>query len=49
METDYEYLLAGGVFTEDIIDAWVETKMEHDVRVLDRRPHPHEYVLYFDL
>jgi glutamine synthetase len=49
LEADYEYLLAGGVFTEDIINAWIETKMEHDVRVLDRRPHPHEYVLYFDM
>ena len=49
LRRDRDYLLAGGVFTEDIIDAYVETKMEHDVRALDRRPHPHEYILYFDM
>ncbi|NIT36248.1 MAG: type I glutamate--ammonia ligase [candidate division Zixibacteria bacterium] len=46
---DHDYLLAGGVFTEDIIDAYIETKMEYDVRALDQRPHPHEYILYFDM
>lgn len=49
LRADHEYLLAGGVFTGDIINAYVETKMEHDVRAIDRRPHPHEYILYFDM
>ncbi len=46
---DHDYLLAGGVFTEDIINAYIKTKMEYDVRALDQRPHPHEYILYFDM
>lgn len=49
LRRDHDYLVAGGVFTEDIIGAYIETKMEHDVRALDRRPHPHEYILYFDM
>ncbi len=49
LRRDHEYLLVGGVFTEDIIEAYIETKMEHDVRALDQRPHPHEYILYFDM
>jgi len=49
LAADHDYLLAGGVFTEDLIQTYIETKMECDVRALDRRPHPHEYVLYFDI
>jgi len=49
LEDDHKYLLEGGVFTEDLIKTYIDVKMECDVRALDRRPHPHEYVLYFDI
>jgi len=49
LRRDHDYLGAGGVFTEDIIGAYIEAKMEHDMRALDRRLHPHEYILYFDM
>jgi len=49
LAADHEYLLAGGVFTEDLIRTYIETKMTCDVRALDRHPHPEEYVLYFDI
>ncbi len=48
LKADHEFLLAGGVFTEDIIQAWIAFKRD-EVSAVDLRPHPHEYVLYYDL
>jgi glutamine synthetase len=45
---DHEFLLQGGVFSEDLIDAIVRTKREEDVLPLSRRPHPFEVERYFD-
>jgi glutamine synthetase len=49
LQDDHEFLLEGGVFTEDLIETWVEYKMEHEVSQIRLRPHPHEFHLYFDL
>jgi glutamine synthetase len=49
LEKDHEYLLRGGVFTEDVIHYWIEYKMENEVAPLRSRPHPYEFCLYFDL
>ncbi len=48
LEADHDYLLAGDVFTEDLIEAWIELKRE-DVSAIRLRPHPHEFEMYFDL
>ncbi|MFT3877170.1 MAG: type I glutamate--ammonia ligase [Propioniciclava sp.] len=48
LEADHDYLLAGDVFTEDLIQTWIEMKRE-DVDALRLRPHPHEFEMYFDL
>ena len=44
---DHQFLLKGDVFTEDVIDTWIEMKRkEHDqVRL---RPHPQEFHMYYD-
>ncbi|MFM8967037.1 MAG: type I glutamate--ammonia ligase, partial [Vulcanococcus sp.] len=47
LKADHEYLLAGGVFTEDFIDNWIALKYE-EVQQLRQRPHPHEYTMYYD-
>jgi len=49
LEKDHEYLLRGGVFTEDVIHYWIKYKMENEVIPLQSRPHPYEFCLYFDL
>lgn len=49
LRDDNAYLLAGGVFTEDLIDVWIRYKMDNDVRAVGRRPHPYEIAHYFDL
>jgi len=48
LEADYDFLLAGDVFSEDLIQAWIAFKRE-EVAEVNLRPHPHEYVLYYDL
>ena len=49
LEKDHDYLLAGGVFTPDVIDVWIRYKREQDVAEMRIRPHPHEFYLYFDV
>jgi len=48
LEQDHEYLLRGGVFTEEQLDAWLKAKQEEVAEFYDK-PHPYEYVLYYDL
>ncbi len=48
LRKDHEFLLKGDVFTEDVIDTWIEYKMANEVNAMRLRPHPHEFALYFD-
>ncbi|MCX4727026.1 type I glutamate--ammonia ligase [Streptomyces sp. NPDC090052] len=49
LEADNEYLQAGGVFTSDLIETWVDYKRTQEIAPIQLRPHPHEFELYFDL
>ncbi len=49
LEDDHEYLLKGGVFTEDLIEEWVNYKRTKEVDAIRLRPHPYEFVLYHDI
>ncbi len=46
---DHEFLLQGDVFTKDVIETWIEYKMEAEVKAIAQRPHPYEFFLYFDV
>ncbi len=48
LEKDHEFLLKGDVFTPDVIEMWISYKMEHEVKNINSRPHPAEFMLYFD-
>lgn len=48
LEKDYEFLLKGGVFTEEFLQLWIETKRE-EIDSLRFIPHPKEFELYFDI
>ncbi|PXX99270.1 type I glutamate--ammonia ligase [Halomonas sp. LBP4] len=48
LREDHEFLLKGNVFTEDVIDTWIDYKMQNEVLALQLRPHPYEFALYFD-
>lgn len=49
LEEDHEYLLRGDVFTEDVIEEWINYKTKHEVDPVRLRPHPFEFALYFDI
>ncbi len=49
LEADHDFLLKGDVFTQDVIDMWVEYKTENEVNPVKLRPHPHEFHLYYDI
>lgn len=49
LEADHEYLLEGGVFTEDLVRTWLEYKRVNEIDPLRQRPHPHEFELYYDV
>lgn len=48
LEADHDYLLEGGVFTKDMIDAYIELKMEEVTR-LRMTTHPEEFDMYYSL
>jgi glutamine synthetase len=48
LEKDHEFLLQGEVFTEDVIETWVNFKRREEVEAIRLRPHPYEFALYFD-
>jgi glutamine synthetase len=49
LEADHEYLLEGGVFTEDLIETWIDYKRVNEIDQIRLRPHPHEFELYYDI
>ena len=48
LRADHEYLLKGDVFTIDVIEKWIEYKMNTEVNPMRLRPTPYEFALYFD-
>ncbi len=48
LRKDHAFLLKGDVFTEDLIETWIDYKIAHEVNALRLRPHPYEFFLYFD-
>jgi glutamine synthetase len=49
LKEDHEFLLKGDVFTQDVIDKWIEYKTENEVNPVRMRPVPLEFALYFDI
>jgi glutamine synthetase len=47
LEADHEFLLAGGVFTSDLIAAWIDLKRRTEAEPVRLRPHPWEFALYY--
>jgi len=48
LKKDHEFLLKGDVFTEDVIETWIDWKMSNEVNQMRLRPHPYEFNLYYD-
>ena len=48
LDADRDFLTSGGVFTDDMIDAYIELKRE-EVERLDMTTHPVEFEMYYSL
>ena len=49
LREDHEFLTEGDVFTQDLIDTWLEYKETNEVAPMRAYPHPYEYQMYYDL
>lgn len=47
LEADHGFLLEGDVFTEDLVQTWIDLKREAEILPLAQRPHPYEFELYY--
>jgi len=48
LDSDREFLKAGGVFSDDLIDSYIELKFEEVYR-FEHTPHPVEYAMYYSV
>lgn len=49
LQEDHDFLLADGVFSPELIQQWIHTKLEMEYFQVRDRPHPYEIGLYFDV
>ncbi len=49
LEKDHAFLLKGDVFTQDVIQTWIDYKQEAEIDKVNLRPHPMEFELYYDI
>lgn len=47
LEADHQFLLEGDVFTEELIQTWIDLKRETEIAPMALRPHPYEFELYY--
>lgn len=48
LENDHDFLTEGDVFTEDLIDSYIELKYDNEINPLRQGPTPKEFELYFN-
>ena len=46
LSVDRDFLKAGDVFTDDLIDGYIDLRME-EVHALEHSPHPVEFAMYY--
>jgi glutamine synthetase len=49
LEADHKFMLVGDVFTQDVIDTWIDYKRSREIDAVRLRPHPWEFYLYYDI
>jgi glutamine synthetase len=49
LEEDHAFLLKGDVFTEELIETFVDYKRKNEADAVRLRPHPYEFALYYDI
>src|SRR5699024_12543714 len=48
LEADHDFLTEGDVFTEDLINTYIQYKHDNEIAPVRLRPTPQEFELYFD-
>ena len=48
LQEAHDFLLKGDVFTQDVVETWIEYKRENEINPLRLRPHPFEFYNYYD-
>jgi glutamine synthetase len=49
LRDDQAFLKEGGVFTDDLIETWIDYKTYSEIDAVRLRPHPWEFMLYYDI
>jgi glutamine synthetase len=49
LEADHQFMLKGDVFTEPLIETYIDYKRTKEVQAIKLRPHPYEFALYYDI
>jgi glutamine synthetase len=49
LEADHAFLVKGDVFTTEVIETYLDYKRAHEIDEIRMRPHPYEFILYYDV
>ena len=49
LEEDHAFLLRGDVFTEELLQTFIDYKRKNEAEAVRLRPHPYEFALYYDV
>jgi hypothetical protein len=48
-EREFGFLMRGDVFTEELIETFIDYKRKNEAEAVRLRPHPYEFALYYDI
>jgi glutamine synthetase len=49
LEDDHTFLMKGDVFTEELIETFIDYKRKNEADAIRLWPHPYEFALYYDV
>src|SRR5712691_6558918 len=49
LEDDHDFLMRGDVFSEELIETFIDYKRKNEADAIRLRPHPYELALYYDI
>src|ERR1022692_4728929 len=49
LEDDHGFMMKGDVFTEELIETFIDYKRKNEADAIRLRPHPYEFALYYDV
>ena len=49
LEKDHDFLIQDQIFTADMLEKWIRIKRKEELEYINLRPHPSEFILYFNV